>query len=128
MKLKDIVVGEEYRIVVPEAEDAGAFWDHRYGRKPVYGVAVEVGVEHAVPEYVTYGGIAGTPRVVARHHTSERAEFVRFQLVSGRIVTIRAQSVKYLRPDFTKDCTGDSCTTTGLQLAAKIAALGKGVR
>ena len=102
MKLKDIEVGKEYRVIVPEHVDAGAFWDHRYGRVPVYATVIEVGIHYDVPQYETYGGIQGTPRVLKRYLTSERADGVALTLTRGKRVVIPCRNVQYERPEYTR--------------------------
>jgi hypothetical protein len=77
MKLSEIEVGKSYYAKVPMHVDV-SLWHHRvYNRVTPVVRVVEVGVYYDVPQYVTYGGLAGTPRVCTGYKQSSRADGVK---------------------------------------------------
>jgi hypothetical protein len=82
MKNAEIQVGRNYRVKVPLHVDT-SLWHrahHERPRVPTIAVCVEKGVTYMVPEYQTYGGIAGSPRVTTGHHANDNG--IRFRVVS----------------------------------------------
>jgi hypothetical protein len=95
VRLRDIEVGKTYRVKIPLHVDVAAWHRQRYDRKPTHARVIEVGLHYDVPDYVTWSGIAGTPRVRSGWHTSERADGVKVEFDGGRTGVIPCRNVEW---------------------------------
>lgn len=85
MKTKDIVIGKSYYVRIPKEVDEYLHMCDSPNRPRawapvrIHATVLEVGVARDVPEFQTYGGLAGTPRVHSGSHHIDDGVRIRFE-------------------------------------------------